>query len=119
MKIVVSGASGLIGSALVPSLRRSGHEVLRLVRREVAETDEIRWDPAAGELDTSLLQGVDALVNLSGENLGKRWTDARKRAILDSRVSSTDAAGTNRGSSRPEALRARRRVCRRHLRRPR
>ena len=90
MKVVVSGASGLIGAALVPSLRSSGHEVLRLVRREAAETDEIRWDPAAGELDTSLLQGVDALVNLSGENLGKRWTDARKRAILDSRVSSTE-----------------------------
>ena len=53
-------------------------------------TDEIRWDPAAGELDASLLQGVDALVNLSGENLAKRWTDARKREILDSRVSSTD-----------------------------
>ena len=82
MKVVVSGASGLIGTALVPSLRGDGHEVLRLVRREAAETDEIRWDPATGELDTSRLQGVDALVNLSGENLGKRWTDARKRAIL-------------------------------------
>ena len=90
MKVVVSGASGLIGAALVPSLRSAGHEVLRLVRREPTETDEIRWDPAAGELDASLLQGVDALVNLSGENLGKRWTDARKRAILDSRVQSTE-----------------------------
>lgn len=90
MRVVVSGASGLIGTALVPSLRSSGHEVHRLVRREATETDEIRWDPAAGELDASLLQGVDALVNLSGENLGKRWTDARKRAILDSRVQSTE-----------------------------
>jgi uncharacterized protein (TIGR01777 family) len=90
VKVVVSGASGLIGAALVPSLRSSGHEVLRLVRREATETDEIRWDPAAGAVDTSLLHGVDALVNLSGENLGKRWTDARKRAILDSRVSSTE-----------------------------
>ena len=90
VKVVVSGASGLIGAALVPSLRSSGHEVLRLVRRAPAESDEIRWDPAADELDASLLQGVDAFVNLSGENLAKRWTDARKRAILDSRVSSTD-----------------------------
>ena len=90
MKVVVSGASGLIGAALVPSLRSSGHEVFRLVRSEATATDEIRWDPAAGELDASLLQGVDAMVNLSGENLSKRWTDERKRAILDSRVSSTE-----------------------------
>lgn len=89
MKVVVSGASGLIGGTLVPSLRSAGHEVLRLVRRDATEADEIRWDPAAGELDASRLEGVDALVNLSGENLGKRWTEARKRAILDSRVQST------------------------------
>ena len=89
MKVAVSGASGLIGSALVPSLRSSGHEVVRLVRREPASPDEARWDPAAGELDRSALQGVDAIVNLSGENLGRRWTDVRKREILDSRVRST------------------------------
>lgn len=90
MKVAVSGASGLIGSALVPSLRDRGHEVLRLVRREATGADEIRWDPATGKLDASRLQGVDALVNLSGENLGKRWTDSRKRVILDSRVQSTE-----------------------------
>ena len=60
------------------------------MRREVSTSDEIRWDPAAGKLDVSLLQGADALVNLSGENLGKRWTDSRKRTILDSRVQSTE-----------------------------
>ena len=89
MKVVVSGASGLIGTALVPALRAEGHEVIRLVRREPTGTDEIRWNPAAGELDVTQLRDVDALVNLGGENIGQRWTDARKREILDSRVSST------------------------------
>ena len=90
MRIVVGGASGLIGSALVPELRSAGHDVVRLVRRESAAPDEVRWDPAAGKLDTTALEGIDAIVNLSGEYLGKRWTEARKREILDSRVASTD-----------------------------
>lgn len=90
MKVVVSGASGLIGSALVPALRARGHEVLRLVRRTPAAPDEIGWNPGAGELDIAALAGVDAIVNLSGENLGKRWTATRKREIRDSRVRSTD-----------------------------
>jgi uncharacterized protein (TIGR01777 family) len=106
MRIVLSGASGLIGSALAPALRARDHDVLRLVRSEPSAADEIRWDPAAGELDPARLTGVDAIVNLSGENLGKRWTDARKRAIMDSRVQSTDllartAAGLD---PRPSAL---------------
>lgn len=94
MKVVVGGASGLIGSALVPSLRDRGHDVVRLVRREPSAADEIRWDPAAGELDRSALQGVDAIVNLSGEYMGQRWTDTRKREILDSRVRSTELLAT-------------------------
>ncbi len=60
------------------------------MRRESAAPDEVRWDPAAGKLDTTALEGIDAIVNLSGEYLGKRWTEARKREILDSRVASTD-----------------------------
>jgi len=86
----VSGASGLIGTALVPTLRAEGHEVIRLVRREPSSADEIRWNPAAGELDPTQLQGVDAIVNLSGENIGQRWTDSRKREILDSRTTATE-----------------------------
>ena len=89
MKVVVSGASGLIGTALVPALRASGHDVVRLVRREPTAADEVRWDPAAGQLDATQLTGVDAIVNVSGANLGKRWTATRKREILDSRVDTT------------------------------
>ena len=90
MKIAVSGASGLIGSALVPALRTAGHEVVRLVRREPTSPDEISWNPAAGAIDTAALTGVDAFVNLSGANIGRRWTGRRKAEILESRVQSTD-----------------------------
>lgn len=89
MKVVVSGASGLIGSALRRALREETHDVIRLVRREASAPDEIAWDPAAGELDAARLEGVDAIVNLSGENIGQRWTEKRKREILESRTSST------------------------------
>jgi uncharacterized protein (TIGR01777 family) len=89
MKVAISGASGLIGSALAPALRAGGHEVVRLVRRDPSSADEIRWDPATGELDPSRLEGVDAVVNLSGENIGQRWTTSRRREILDSRVDAT------------------------------
>jgi hypothetical protein len=87
MKIAVSGASGLIGSALVPALEAAGHEVVRLVRREPSAAGEIPWDPDAGILDRSRLAGVDAIVTLSGATIGQRWTDKRKAEILQSRVS--------------------------------
>jgi uncharacterized protein (TIGR01777 family) len=90
MKVAVSGASGLIGSALVPALETAGHEVVRLVRREQVGPDEIAWDPAEGTIDTAALTGVDAFVNLSGANIGRRWTESRKAEILESRVRATD-----------------------------
>ena len=89
MRILVSGASGLIGTALVSALRTDGHEMVRLVRRDPSGSDEIRWNPAAGDIDATQLAGIDAIVNLSGESIGQRWTDSRKREILDSRVQST------------------------------
>jgi uncharacterized protein (TIGR01777 family) len=89
MKIVVSGASGLIGSALVPALRAEGHEVLRLVRRAAVAPDEVEWDPAAGTFDRERLVGTTAFVNLSGANLDRRWTDQAKREILESRTKTT------------------------------
>ncbi|HSJ92934.1 MAG TPA: TIGR01777 family oxidoreductase [Gaiellaceae bacterium] len=95
MRIVVSAASSMIGTALVPALREDGHEVVRLVRREAQAADEIAWDPANASLDPAALAGVDAVVNLSGANIGKRWTKARKREIRDSRVQTTGLlAGT-------------------------
>ncbi|HWQ22649.1 MAG TPA: TIGR01777 family oxidoreductase [Gaiellaceae bacterium] len=89
MKVVVSGASGLIGSALVPALEAAGHEVVRLVRREPADDGEARWDPAAGTIDSGRLTGAAAIVCLSGATIGRRWTEGRKREILESRVAST------------------------------
>src|SRR5450755_319106 len=95
MKIVVTGSSGLIGSALVRVLASEGeghaHEVLRLVRREATADDEISWDPASGQgPDPQRLQGVDAAINLAGAGLGDhRWSDGYKKEILESRRSST------------------------------
>ncbi len=92
MKIAVTGASGLIGSGLVPALRADGHEVLRLVRRPTRSADEARWDPAAGAVDRTALAGVEAVVHLAGAGVGDhRWTDAYKREIRGSRVSGTTA----------------------------
>jgi len=89
MRIAISGSSGLIGTALAPSLAAAGHDVVRLVRRPAGD-GEIRWDLAAGGLDPEDLTGVDAVINLSGVGIGdRRWTDAHKQAVLDSRVDST------------------------------
>jgi len=89
MKVAVSGASGLIGTALVPVLEAAGHRVVRLVRRESTGPGEVAWSPADGTIDTAALDGVDAFVNLSGATIGRRWTERRKAEILESRVAST------------------------------
>jgi uncharacterized protein len=89
MRIAVSGASGLIGSALVPGLEAAGHDVVRLVRRDPRDAKELGWDPATGAIDGDGLAGVEGIVNLSGATIGRRWNDERKREILESRVTST------------------------------
>ncbi len=90
MKIVISGASGLIGSALVPHLRHRGHTVRTLVRREPRTPDEIRWDPAAGLLNPEDLTGTEAVVHLCGAPVaGHRWTAEYREEIRNSRVQST------------------------------
>jgi uncharacterized protein (TIGR01777 family) len=89
MKIVISGASGLIGKQLVSQLQQHGHDVVRLVRR-AANAGEIMWDPKAGVLDSSALEGTDAVIHLSGAGIGdKRWTSSYKREILESRTITT------------------------------
>ncbi len=90
MRIAVTGASGLIGGALVPHLRAHGHEVDRLVRRPSTARDEITWDPVAGTVDLGRLEGVDAVVHLAAEAVGDhRWNAEYKALILNSRVQGT------------------------------
>ena len=89
MKIVISGASGLIGTQLVTTLKSSGHEVVQLVRR-TAGAGQIMWDPKSGKLDSASLEGCDAVIHLSGAGIGdKRWSDAYRREILVSRTATT------------------------------
>jgi uncharacterized protein len=91
MRVVVAGSSGLIGTGLVAGLRRSGHQVVRLVRRVPAGTDERRWDPPAGWIEPDALAGVDVVINLCGAGIGdKRWTEARKQMLRDSRDTPTE-----------------------------
>jgi uncharacterized protein (TIGR01777 family) len=89
MRIAIGGASGLLGSAVALELERRGHDVVRLVRRAPAGGGEVRWDPQAGVLDADALGRPDALVSLSGATLDSRWTESRKREIVDSRVLTT------------------------------
>ncbi len=89
MNVLISGATGSIGSALIPELEAGGHRVVRLSRSRSSE-HTIRWDPASGTLDPSRLEGVDAVVHLAGENVGEgRWTPTKKRRIMDSRREGT------------------------------
>lgn len=89
MKIVISGASGLIGTQLVTTLKSSGHEVVQLVRRSAA-AGQIMWDPKSGKLDPASLEGCDAVIHLSGAGIGdKRWSDAYRKEILESRTATT------------------------------
>ncbi len=90
--IAVSGASGLIGSALCSSLRTDGIRVLELVRRQVLDPErEVYWKPSAGEIDAARLEGIDGVVHLAGINIAdKRWTPEFKQQIVDSRVKGTE-----------------------------
>ena len=107
MNILVTGASGLIGTALVSSLASSGHEVTRLVRGQPASGEKTaRWDPMAGTIDARAVEGVEAVVHLAGENIAERWTPVKKANIRDSRVKGTQflCETLTRLSSPPKVL---------------
>jgi uncharacterized protein (TIGR01777 family) len=90
--VAVTGATGLIGTALVERLRSRGHAVRRLVR-ETTRADmgeDVPWNPETGELDPAALEGVKAVIHLAGEPIARRWTAARRRAIRESRVKGTE-----------------------------
>jgi uncharacterized protein (TIGR01777 family) len=107
MRIVIGGASGLIGTALGRSLETDGHDVVRLVRRPARGAGEAEWDPLAGVLDPAVVSGADAVVNLSGASLGKLpWTAAYRSTILWSRLSATRTLvdAMNRAEQPPTAF---------------
>lgn len=91
MKVLVSGSSGLIGTALVSSLAAGGHQVTRLVRRKArpGSAGEREWDPEGSSFDASGLDGLDAVVHLAGESIASRWTEKKKARIRASRVQGT------------------------------
>ena len=89
MDVLVSGSTGLIGSALVSAVRDEGHRVVRLTRSQDAGDDAVRWDPSAGEIEADRLEGIDAVVHLAGENIVGRWTSTKKARIWNSRVQGT------------------------------
>lgn len=91
-RIAITGASGLIGSALVGYLKSEGHTVQRLVRRTPVSPDEVQWDPKTGFVDLEPLRGVDAIIHLAGAGVGdKRWNKKYKAEILNSRLLGTTA----------------------------
>ncbi|MEY4734728.1 MAG: hypothetical protein RL428_63 [Actinomycetota bacterium] len=91
-RIAITGASGLIGSALVGHLKSEGHTVQRLVRRTPVAPDEVQWDPKTGYVDLEALRGVDAIIHLAGAGVGdKRWNKKYKAEILNSRLMGTTA----------------------------
>jgi uncharacterized protein len=87
-RVLVSGASGTIGAALLPLLKARGHEVTCLVRRQSVGENEIGWDPAK-PLRPQSVSGFDGVVHLAGESIAGRWTAAKKRRILESRAEGT------------------------------
>ena len=107
MKILISGASGLVGTELIAQLRDAGHQPLRLVRRKAAKADEVEWNPAVGYLQAGVIETVDAVVNLAGATTGRiPWTKGYMREIIDSRINSTKTLvdAINAAERKPKVL---------------
>ncbi|MGQ0703041.1 MAG: TIGR01777 family oxidoreductase [Gemmatimonadales bacterium] len=109
LRVGITGASGFIGSLLIPVLTTGGHQVTRFVRRPPRGEQEIQWgDGSRFSLDPQALAGLDAVVHLAGENIARRWTESRKQAILESRRDGTrviaEAMAQARSSGGPRVL---------------
>jgi uncharacterized protein len=90
MRVLVSGASGLVGTEVIRQLREQGHEALRLVRRTATAPDEVEWNPSTGFIQEGIMETVDAVVNMAGATTGKiPWTSKYKEEIVSSRIDST------------------------------
>jgi len=104
-RIAVTGASGLIGTALVGYLKSQGHTVQRLVRRPAVSSEEITWDPIAGTVDMEALAGVDAVIHLAGAGVSdKRWTKKYKSEILNSRLLGTTTIAKAVAAVKPQVF---------------
>ncbi len=104
-RIAISGASGLIGTALVGHLKSEGHTVQRLVRRTPITADEVQWDPQTSYVDLTALEGVDAIIHLAGVGVGdRRWTKKYKSEILNSRLLGTSAIAKAVAELKPQVF---------------
>ena len=107
MRVLISGASGLVGTELTRQLREDGHEAIRLVRGPAKTADEVSWNPSKGQIDPEIMERVDAVVNLAGATTGRiPWTAKYKKEIVSSRIDSTRTLVTaiNRAGNPPKVL---------------
>jgi uncharacterized protein (TIGR01777 family) len=107
MKILITGASGLIGNALQKTFREKGYEMLLATRQEAKDARHVQWDVRRGFTEHEKLEGLDAVIHLAGESIsGLRWTDEKKNAIRDSRVNGTRTVveAISRLKDRPKVL---------------